>query len=249
MTNTAFKPEYVLTEETRQKLSGVATPTLHTLLLKRGYRNTYIQGVSRLNRRDIQMVGQAFTLRYIPAREDIDTVEAFKDPAHPQRVAVENVPAGKVLVSDCRQDASAASAGSILLARLQYRNCAGFVSDAGVRDAADASELDMPVFCAKPSAPTNLTKHHAVDINVPIGCGGVPVYPGDVLVGDGDGIIVIPQAIADDIAGEAVAMEKFEEYVKRRVEEGSAVIGLYPPNEETRAAYQSFLEQQDSSHQ
>ncbi len=101
MTNTAIQPEYVLTEEIRQKLSGVATPTLHTLLLKRGYRNTYIQGVSRLNRRDIQMVGQAFTLRYIPAREDVDTVEAFKDPAHPQRVAVENVPAGMVLVSDC----------------------------------------------------------------------------------------------------------------------------------------------------
>ncbi|MGO1502665.1 MAG: ribonuclease activity regulator RraA, partial [Marinobacter sp.] len=188
-TNTQYMQ---LSQEVIDDLRRVSTATLHTALFKRGLRNTYIQGVSLINNQKLKMVGQAFTLRYIPAREDVDTVAAFKSPEHPQRLAVETVPAGMVLVSDCRQDASAASAGSILLTRLEVRQCAGFVSDAGIRDFNDASDMNMPIFCAKPSAPTNLTKHHAVDIQVPIGCGGVMVNPGDVLVGDGDGIIVVP---------------------------------------------------------
>lgn len=218
-------------------LRGVSTATLHTALFKRGLRNTYIQGVSPINTAKVKMVGQAFTLRYIPAREDVDTVEAFKNPEHPQRLAVETVPAGMVLVSDCRQDATAASAGSILLTRLERRECAGFVSDAGIRDFSDASEMSMPIFCAKPSAPTNLTKHHAVDIQVPIGCGGVMVNPGDVLVGDSDGIIVIPVGIAQEISQEALAMERFEDFVLEKVRAGSKVIGLYPPNAETLEEY------------
>lgn len=229
-----------LDQKTKQLLQEVSTATLHTALFKKGLRNTYIQGVQPLNAKNIKMVGQAFTLRYIPAREDIDSVEAFKDPKHPQRVAVETVPEGQILVSDCRRDATAASAGSILLARLEYRNCAGFVSDAGVRDAETAAQMDMPVFCAKASAPTNLTKHHAVDIQVPIGCGGVTVFPGDVLVGDSDGIIVIPFEQAESIAQEAIRMEKFEEYVIEKVRNGSAVIGLYPPSEASLAEYEKY---------
>ncbi|QCB45170.1 ribonuclease activity regulator RraA [Hydrogenophaga sp. PAMC20947] len=226
-----------LKDSTKKSLERVSTATLHTALFKKGLRNTYIQGVSRMNTAKLKMVGQAFTLRYIPAREDLDTVAAFKDPKHPQRLAVETVPAGMILVSDCRQDASAASAGSILLTRLQVRQCAGFVSDAGIRDFDDASEMALPIFCAKPSAPTNLTKHHGVDIQVPIGCGGVPVFPGDVLVGDGDGVIVIPLEIVDEIAEEASKMEQFETYVLGKVGAGEAVIGLYPPNEAALDAY------------
>lgn len=227
----------LLDEKVLDDLRRVSTATLHTALFKRGFRNTYIQGVNRINSKKVKMVGQAFTLRYIPAREDVDTVEAFKSPVHPQRLAVETVPAGMVLVSDCRQDASAASAGSILLSRLEYRQCAGFVSDAGIRDCDDASDMNMPIFCAKPSAPTNLTKHHAVDIQVPIGCGGVAVNPGDVLVGDGDGIIVIPLEIAEEVAEQAIAMELYEDYVLEKVRAGSKVIGLYPPNPETLEEY------------
>ena len=229
-----FEP---LKESTKASLQRVSTATLHTALFKKGLRNTYIQGVSRMNTSKLKMVGQAFTLRYIPAREDLDSVAAFKDPKHPQRLAVETVPAGMILVSDCRQDASAASAGSILLTRLQVRECGGFVSDAGIRDFDDAAEMALPIFCAKPSAPTNLTKHHGVDIQVPIGCGGVPVFPGDVLVGDGDGVIVIPLEIADEIAAEASKMEQFESYVLGKVRSGTAVIGLYPPNEAALEAY------------
>lgn len=240
--------EYIhkeLSELSHQRLIRASTASLHTLMYKRGLRNTYIQNVGRINSSSVKMVGQAYTLRYIPAREDIDVVAAFQDPEHPQRLAVEKVPAGRVLVSDCRQDASAASAGSILLTRLQFRECAGFVSDAGVRDSDHAAGMSMPVFCTKPSAPTNLTKHHAVAIQQPIGCGGVPIYPGDVLVGDSDGVVVVPLEIADEVAEEASAMESFEDYVMKRVSEGAAVIGLYPPNEKSRKEYEDYLKQQD----
>lgn len=138
-----------LDPHTRQLLLQVSTATLHTALFKRGLRNTYIQGVHAINAAPVKMVGQAFTLRYIPAREDLDTVQAFKDPKHPQRLAVETVPPGQILVSDCRQDASAASAGSILLSRLEYRQCAGFVSDAGIRDAEAAAGWSCP--CSVPA--------------------------------------------------------------------------------------------------
>ena len=175
------------------------------------------------------MVGPAFTLRYIAAREDTDPIDAFREPDHPQRVAIETCPKGSVLVMDCRQDASAASAGSILLTRLQVRGGAGVVTDGGIRDARGAAELDMPVFAAKPSAPTNLTKHHAVDIDVPISCGGVAVYPGDVMVGDADGVMVIPRNLAAEIADLALPMEQFEDFVLAEVLRGVPIIGLYPP--------------------
>lgn len=237
-------PHDELSDITRERLVRASTASLHTLLHKRGLKNTYIQNVGRMNHSQVKMVGQAYTLRYIPAREDLDVVATFHDPQHPQRLAVESVPSGRVLVSDCRQDASAASAGSILLTRLQVRECVGFVSDAGVRDSEYVETMSMPVFCTKPSAPTNLTKHHAVDIQRPIGCGGVPVYPGDVLVGDGDGVIVVPLELADEVAEEAAGMEAFEAYVLEKVNAGAAVIGLYPPNENAREEYQAYLRSQ-----
>jgi regulator of RNase E activity RraA len=174
------------------------------------------------------MVGQAFTLRYIPAREDRNTLEVFRNPDHPQRVAVETCPPGQILVMDARQDASAATAGSILVTRMAVRGCAGVVSDGGFRDAAGIGDLDMPAFYAGPSAPTNLTKHEALDINVPIGCGGVAVFPGDVLVGDRDGVMVIPAHLADEIAEVCAGMEAFEDFVLEEVLAGTPIIGLYP---------------------
>jgi len=228
-----------LSDLTRARLAGASTASIATLLHKRGFRNQYVQDVRPLARPGRVMVGPAFTLRYIPAREDLDVVEAFRDPRHPQRLAIETVPPGAVLVMDCRRDASAASAGSILLTRLAVRGCAGVVTDAGVRDAETIAALDLPCFCAGPSAPTNLARHHAVDIDVPIGCGGAPVYPGDVVVGDADGVIVIPAHLADEIAVEAEEMEAFEAFVLEEVRAGRPVIGTYPPNEDTRARYEN----------
>ncbi len=217
-----------LSDETRARLKKVSTPTIATLLYKHGFKNAYIQGVSLLNPSDTPLVGPAFTLRYIAAREDTDELTEFRKSDHPQRLAVETCPEGHVLVMDCRQDASAASAGSILLTRLQVRGAAGCVTDGGIRDAQGAMGLSMSIFTAKPSAPTNLTKHHAVDINVPISCGSVPVYPGDVLVGDSDGVMVIPAHMVDQVLDEAEPMELFEEFVLEEVKRGVPIIGLYP---------------------
>jgi len=227
--------------ETRAVLERTSTASLATLLFKRGLRNQFLQNVGRLGASRKRMVGPAFTLRYIPAREDLNPIDVFRNPDHPQRRAVEEIPEGHVLVMDCRQDSTAASAGSILVTRLQIRGCAGVVTDGGLRDADNISELEIPSFCAKPSAPTNLTKHQALDINVPIGCGGVAVFPGDIAVGDGDGVIIVPAELADSIAAEAEAMEVYERWVIDEVNAGASIIGLYPMNAETRERYEAWL--------
>lgn len=212
----------------RDKLLTVSVATLATALFKRGLRNQVIQGVNPVKAKGVNMVGPAYTLRYIPAREDRNQLSEFRNPAHPQRVAVESCPAGHVLVMDSRKDPRAASAGDILVTRLMVRGVAGVVTDGGFRDAATIGELDIPAYHTRPSSPTNLTLHEALDLNVPIGCGDVAVFPGDVLVGDDDCVIVIPQAIAGEVADEAVEMTAYEDFVVEKVKAGTPVIGLYP---------------------
>jgi regulator of RNase E activity RraA len=217
---------------TREKLRTVSTATICTALYKRGFRNQMIQDVHPLNPAQPTMVGEAFTLRYIPAREDLNAITVFQDRSHPQRKAVEECPPGAVFVIDSRKDARAASAGSILVTRLMKRGVAGIVTDGGFRDSAEIAALDIPSFHHRPSAPTNLTRHQALDINVPIGCGDAPVWPGDVIVGDGDGVVVIPAHLADEIADETVEMTVFEDFVTEKVHEGRSILGLYPPTDE-----------------
>jgi regulator of RNase E activity RraA len=221
-----------LNPDTKNKLMTVSTATLCTALFKRGLRNQFIQDVRPLNGNLPNMVGEAFTLRYIPAREDLNPISVFQDPAHPQRKAVEDCPPGSVFVIDSRKDARAASAGSILISRLMVRGIAGVVTDGGFRDSPEIAELPFPTYHHRPSAPTNLTLHQALDINVPIGCGDVAVWPGDVVVGDREGVIVIPANIADDIASEALEMTAFEDFVTEEVLKGRSIIGLYPPTEQ-----------------
>ncbi len=217
-----------LKPEIREKLKTVATATICTALFKRGLRNQMIQDVQPLDPGKPTMVGEAYTLRYIPAREDLNEITVFQDPEHPQRKAVEACPEGAVFVIDSRKDARAASAGSILVTRLMVRGVAGVVTDGGFRDSAEIAALDMPSFHQRPSAPTNLTCHQALDINVPIGCGDAPVWPGDAIVGDADGVVVIPADLADEIADEAVEMTAFEDFVTEKVREGRPIRGLYP---------------------
>jgi regulator of RNase E activity RraA len=174
------------------------------------------------------MVGFAFTLRYIPAREDLNELSVFRDSDHPQRKAVETCPPGAVLVMDSRADPRAASAGGILVRRLMMRGVSGVVTDGGFRDSAEIATMDIPAFHSRPSAPTNLTLHHAIDMNVPIGCGSAPVFPGDVILGDGDGVIVIPRGIAEEVAQEATSMTMYENFVVHMVAQGHAISGLYP---------------------
>jgi regulator of RNase E activity RraA len=221
-----------LKPETRDKLKGVSTATLATALYKRGFRGQMVQDVVPLGPLKESMVGEAFTLRYMPAREDLNKLEVFRDRSHPQRKAVEECPPGAVMVMDSRKDARAASAGGILVGRLQARGVAGVVTDGGFRDSAEIATLGIPAFHQRPSAPTNLTLHQAIDINVPIGCGDAPVFPGDVVVGDGDGVIVIPAGIADEVAAEAVEMTAYEDFVTEKVRGGQSIMGLYPATDE-----------------
>jgi regulator of RNase E activity RraA len=220
-----------LDPDTRAKLMNVSVATLCTALFKRGLRSQFIQDVRPLNAGLPNMVGEAFTLRYIPAREDRNPLSVFQDRSHPQRKAVEDCPAGAVLVIDSRKDARAASAGGILVSRLMKRDVAGVVTDGGFRDSPEIAELSMPAYHSRPSAPTNLTLHEAIEINGPIGCGDAPVFPGDIVVGDREGVVVIPAHMADEIADEAAEMTAFEDFVTEKVLEGRSILGLYPPTD------------------
>ena len=221
-----------LSDATRTKLRGVSTATLTTALFKRGLRNQFVQDVRPLNADAGPMVGEAYTLRYIPAREDLNPITVFRDRTHPQRRAIEECPVGAVLVIDSRKDARAASAGSILVTRLMKRGVAGVVTDGGFRDSPEIAKLPFPASHHRPAAPTNLTIHQALDINVPIGCGDAPVFPGDVVVGDAEGVVIVPRHLADEIADEATEMTAFEDFVAEEVMQGRSILGLYPATDE-----------------
>ncbi|MEX5728774.1 regulator of RNase E activity RraA [Rhodovulum iodosum] len=223
-------------DEIRDRLMGVSVATLATALFKRGLRNQVIQDVRPLADRGRNMVGPAFTLRYMPAREDRNQLSQFRNPDHPQRKAIETCPPGHVLVMDSRKDARAASAGDILITRLMVRGGAGVVSDGGFRDAATIAGLDIPAYHSRPSSPTNLTLHEAIDIDVPIGCGDVAVFPGDIVVGDADNVIVIPAHLADEVSAEAVEMTAYEDFVVEEVRAGATIIGLYPATRDENLA-------------
>lgn len=218
--------------QTRDKLKTISTATVATALFKRGFRNQVIQDVRPLGAGQPTVVGEAFTLRYMPAREDLNQLSVFRDRSHPQRKAVEDCPPGAVLVMDSRKDARAASAGSILVTRLMQRGVAGVVTDGGFRDSAEIAQLGFPAYHNRPSAPTNLTLHQAIEINGPIGCGDAPVFPGDVILGDADGVIVIPAHLADEVATEAVEMTAFEDFVTEQVRKGHCIFGLYPATDD-----------------
>ncbi|HVE49572.1 MAG TPA: ribonuclease activity regulator RraA [Casimicrobiaceae bacterium] len=235
-----------LSPGTIDKLRHVSAATLCTQLFKRGFRNVFLQGVQRLTTPSGgNLVGPAFTMRNIPAREDIDQISAFDNPEHPQRKGIESVPPGHVLVIDCRGEKRVASGGEILTTRLKVRGAAGLVSDGPVRDSGEIAKLDFPVYCAGGSAPLNLIHHHAIDLNVPIGCGGVAVYPGDVIVGDTEGVVVIPRQLADEVAADAVEQEKMEAFILERIQGGAALPGTYPPSAATKAAYEAWRKERN----
>ncbi|WP_291959292.1 ribonuclease activity regulator RraA [Maribacter sp.] len=222
-----------IAKATKDKLRKVSTATVATCLFKKGLKNQFIQHVKPLKLGRPTMVGEAYTLRYIPAREDLNPISVFRDPKHLQRVAVEECPEGAVMVIDSRQNARAASAGSILVTRLMVRNAEGIVTDGGFRDSAEIADLDFSSYHNRPTAPTNLTLHQAIAINDPIGCGDVAVFPGDIILGDDDGVMVIPAHLANEVAEECIQMTMYEEFVIEQVQGGRAVIGLYPMVDES----------------
>jgi regulator of RNase E activity RraA len=229
-----------LATEVWQWLAEASTATVTTQLFKRGLRRMHLVGVSPVSR-GRRLVGEALTLRYIPAREDLDVVEVFQNPEHPQRKAIELTGPGQVLVMDARGDTRAASAGHILVTRLQQRGAAGLVTDGALRDSPAIAEMTFPVYAGGASPAMNLTVHHAVDINVPIGCGGVPVFPGDVVLGDEEGVVVIPRHLAVDVARDAAEQERLETFLLEKVQKGAALPGTYPPGPKTLEEYRAWL--------
>lgn len=225
-----------MNETTRARLMRVSTATLTTVLYKRGFANTFLQNLMVAGGATVNMVGEAYTLRYIPARADLDGLDAFLDRRHPQRVAIEECPPGQVLVMDSRNDPSAASSGGLLLTRLVKRGVAGVVTDGGFRDSPDIAQMPICAYHQRPSAPTNLIKHHAVDLQQPIACGGVAVYPGDVMVGDAEGVVCIPAGIADEVAAQAYDQTIYEDWVATRIESGASLLGVYPMTDDAERA-------------
>lgn len=236
-----------LQPETFDLLRQASTATITTQLFQRGLRNVFLNGLKPLNPSHCEFVGEAVTLRNIPMREDLDTLDIFRDPETPQRKAVETVGPGQVLVQDCRGDTRGSSGGNILATRMRMRGAVGVVTDGAMRDSPDIAKQPFPVFTKGQSASLNLTVHHAVDINVPIACAGVPVFPGDIIVGDEEGVVVIPRHLADEIARPAADQEELERFILEKVENGTSLPGTYPPNEETLAEYEHWRDGRKSS--
>jgi len=230
-----------LSPEATLALNRVSTATITTQLMSRGLRNTYLEGLEFSNPARQRLLGEAFTMRCIPAREDIDVPSIFQDYDHPQRIGVESVAPGQVLVIDARGKKRAASIGHILATRLKMRGASGIVSDGSFRDMVGFEELDMPTFSAGASPTTNLAQHHVVDFQVPIACAEVAVYPGDIMVGDRDGVVCIPRHLAESVARDALEQEELEEFILSKVEEGSPLRGTYPPSEELLKSYNELL--------
>lgn len=228
-----------LAEETLPALRTVSTATITTLLTRHGLRRAVVAGVRPCAPGD-RLVGEAFTLRYIPAREDLDWTGTIDNLADAQRVAIERVPPGQVLVMDARGDISSGSLGAILATRLQFRGVAGVVTDGAVRDHAEIGALQMPVFCRAAHPGANKIIYHPQDFGLPIGCGGVAVFPGDVIVGDDDGAVVVPRHLANQVAVDGVEMERMERFIVERIRAGRSIVGTYPLDAEGLAEYERW---------
>jgi Demethylmenaquinone methyltransferase len=233
---TAALPDGVL-----EKLRKVSTSTIATQLYKRGFRQPQLLGVKPLSELADGFVGEAFTMRFIPMREDVDTLDPYRSGNTLQWEAFETVPPGHVLVIDSYQNASAASGGDMLMTRAWKRGAAAVVTDGGLRDGHVLAALPFPTYAAQVTITTRAAAHHVADLQVPIGCAGVAVYPGDVLVGDRDGVLVIPRALAPEIADQGYEQEQLEAFVSTKIHTGEPLCGNYPPGAETIAEYQAAL--------
>ena len=222
----------------RRALEGVSTATLTTVLLKKGLRNVWMRGTRPLPTASARVVGRAFTLRFVPAREDLATPESWSSPTS-TRAAIEAMPAGCVAVVDAMGVTDAGIFGDILCARIRRRDVAGLVTDGVVRDLAGVLGTGLPVWCQGAAAPPSVAGLTFVGWQEPIACGGVAVFPNDVVVADGDGAVVIPAALVDATVAASVAQEELEAWIMREIEQGAALPGLYPPNAENKARFEN----------
>jgi regulator of RNase E activity RraA len=229
--------------ETMQLLEGVSSATATLILLKKyGIRNCYLRGVKALAEGKGKVVAEAYTLRFIPHREDLSKPEILADQNYAPRKVIENVPAGSALVIDARRDADVGVFGGIFGVRLQERGCAAVITDGAIRDAQELSEGTLPIYCAGSASPPSLGAHFGADYQVPIACGGAAIFPGDILIADEDGVVVVPRDLAADVAVEGVEQERLEAFLTGLVASGRSTLGTYPPDEKTRAEYNASVE-------
>jgi len=219
-------------------LRATSTATITTVLLKKGIRRSWMQGPMPLFNADERIVGPAFTLRFVPAREDLATPESWSSPRS-TRAAIEDMPDGCIAVVDAMGVADAGIFGDILTARMRKRGVAGLVTDGVVRDGAGVEATRLPVWCTGVAAPASVAGLTFVGWQEPIGCGGVAVFPNDIIVADGDGAVVIPAALVEEVATAGVEQERLELWIMREIDKGVPLPGLYPPNAETKARYEA----------
>lgn len=238
-TNTAY-----VSDELLDRLAKVSSGTLTTQLFKRGYRQPVMVGVSPLNKDLKPFAGRAYTMRFIPAREDLDTVATVTTGPNPDNLqwfGVEQVQAGDVLVIDSRGDTRAAAMGDVLVKRMMLRGARAVITDGAFRDGDEISEMAIPAWSAGVTATSRLSFHHVADLQVPIGCADVAVYPGDVIHGDRNNVTVIPAHLAAELAEACEAMDDLENYIAQRIGSGDAIWGVFPANEQTRDDYRQWV--------
>ena len=230
-----------MNKKTINNLKKLSVATITMQLLKNGFRNSAMTGVKPLNLPTIPIIGPAYTLRFIPGREDLSSPEVLGNKKYCPRLAIENVPPNSILVIDGRQKANIAVLGDILIERLKFRGAAGIVTDGGVRDLEQCLLADFPIYAAGAAAPASITGHAAGDLQSPIGCGGIAVLPNDLIIGDRDGIAVVPAKLVNKISVDGLEQERFERYAKMQIKNGASVIGTYPPNSKMKLSYQNWI--------
>jgi regulator of RNase E activity RraA len=233
--------EVPLSVETIKNFMYASTATVSMQMLKRGFRNCAVSGVRPLNPNAARLVGPAFTLRYIPCREDLDKPPSPSDPPNAQRTAIEESPPGSVLVIATESNTRSGTVGDILALRLKARGIAGVLTDGAMRDTPVIGKFDFPVYCAAAAAPPSMANLRPIEVQTPVGIRGVPVYPGDIIVADEDGAIVVPRHLADEVARDSFEQERLEKFVAIRVGQGHPITGTYPPNDETKKLYQAWI--------
>lgn len=230
-----------LDDGVRRTLLRVGTANVANALLARGFRNVMMQGVSSLADGQEKLVGPAYTLRFIPAREDLDDMENYARDDNLHRLAIEQCPSGAVLVIDAFGSSDAASMGDLMAERLRFRGVAGVVTDGGFRDTEGIRATGLPAYQRSTAAPATPIRMHPIAVDEPIGCAGVAIYPGDVLVGDGDGIVVIPGHLTPEVAEAALAAVEYEEFASAEIRRGRSILGLFPATQDSRREYERWV--------
>lgn len=230
-----------LSGATRAKLAKVGSANVANALLKRGFRNVYMLGVHPLSHDQETIVGPAYTLRFMPAREDIDTMENYGREDNLHRRAVEECPSGHILVIDTGSCVRSAAAGDLMVARLRQRGVVGVVTDGGYRDTPSIRRIGLPAYQRQSAPPATPIALHPIELNGPIGCAGVAIYPGDVILGDGEGVVVIPRSLVDTIADEALDAVEYEVYAELQISQGRSIFGLFPATPESRREYDGWV--------